>query len=78
MATVQSHIDYLFTVWWYLSDANCKFLKSLQNRAARINTDNFDWNVSGIPIVKDLGWLNVCQRRDDFTALTVFKSFVGL
>ena len=31
-----------------------------------------DWNVRGIDIVKDLGWLNVCQRRDYFTAITVY------
>ena len=78
MATVQSLIDYCLNVWWYSSHSNCKLLPSLQNRAARIITDNFDWNVSGIAIVKNLGWLNVCQRRDYFTALTVHKSLVGL
>ena len=26
-----------------------------------------DWSVSGITIVKDLSWLNVCQRRNYFT-----------
>ena len=45
---------------------------------ARIISDNFDWNVRGIDIVKDLGWLNVCQRRDYFTAITVYKSLAGL
>ena len=29
------------------------------------------WNVRGIDIVKDLGWLSLCQGRDYFTAITV-------
>ena len=78
MATVQSQIDYCLSVWGYSSDANCKILQRLQNRAARIISDNFDWNVRGIAIAKDLGWLNVCQRRDYFTAITVYKSLAGL
>ena len=31
-----------------------------------------------IHIVKDLGWLSVCQRQDYFTGLTVFKFLAGL
>ena len=78
MAAVQSQIDYCSSVWGYSSNANCKILQKLQNRAARIISDNFDWNVRGIDIVKDLGWLNVYQQRDYFTAITVYKSLVGL
>ena len=61
MANVQLHVDYFMT--------NCKLLHNLQNRPARIITDKFDWNVSGINIVKDLGWLNVCQQRDYITCI---------
>ena len=43
-----------------------------------ILSGNFDWNVRGIDIVKDLGWLNVCQPSYYFTAITVYKSPVGL
>ena len=32
------------------------------------------WNVRGIDVVKDLGWLNVCQRRDYVTAVIVYHS----
>ena len=78
MATIQSQIDYCISVWGYFSDVNCKILERLQNRAARIISDPFAWNVRGIDIVKDLGWLNVCQRRNYFTAITVYKSLVGL
>ena len=48
----------------YSSNANCKLLQSIQNQAARIITDHVYWNVSGITIVKDLCWLNVCQRSN--------------
>ena len=49
----------------------------MQNRAARLITNNFDFNTRGIDIVRDLGWLNITQRRDYFTALLVFKSLSG-
>ena len=78
IATVQSQIDYCLSVWGYSSDANCRILQRLQNRAERIISDNCDWNVIGIDSVKYLGWLNVCQRRDYFTAITVYKFLVGL
>ena len=54
MATVQSHIDYCITIWGFSSNANCKLLQTLQNRAARIITDTFDWSGIVITIVKDL------------------------
>ena len=78
MAKVQSKIDYCISVWGYSTDANCKILQRLQNRAAPIISDNFDWDVRGIDIVKDLGWLNVCQRRNYYTIITAYKSLVGL
>ena len=40
----------------------------MQNRAARLITNNFDFNTREIDIVRDLGWLNITQRRDYFTA----------
>ena len=63
MATVQSQIDYCLSVWEYSSDANCKILQRLQNRAARIISDNFDWNVrdyfTAITVYKSLAGLRV-------------------
>ena len=69
---------FLFNCLGYSSNANCELLQSLQNREARIITNNFDCNVSGITLGKNIGWLNVCQRRDYFTALAVYKSLAGL
>jgi hypothetical protein len=35
----------------------------MQNRAARIISGIYDWNVSGLNIVKSLGWFNVREIR---------------
>ena len=77
MATVQSHIDYCLTVWGFTSPHNLHLIQKMQNRAARLITNNFDFNTRGIDIVRDLGWLNITQRRDYFTAFLVFKSLSG-
>ena len=51
----------------------------LQNRAVRILTGCHDYvNVRGIDLVKYLKWMNVIQRRDYFTALSMFKCIHGL
>ena len=78
MATVQSHIDYCLTVWGFTSNKNLNRLQKFQNRAARIITNNLNWDIRGVNIVKDLGWLNIKQRRDYFVGLLVFKSLNNL
>ncbi len=77
VATVQSHIDYCLTVWGYAPDIYLNKVQSLQNRAARIITGNYDRNIRGIQLVRDLGWLNLRQRRDYFVGIMVFKSLNG-
>ena len=55
---------------------NCRLLQNLQN--LQIGQHALLLIIlTGVP-VKDLGWLNVCQQRDYFTALTVYKSLAGL
>ena len=78
MATVQSHIDYCLTVWGFTSNKNLNKLQKFQNRAAQIITNNFNWDIRGVNIVKDLGGLNIKQRRDYFVGLLVFKSLDNL
>ena len=51
----QSIIDYCITVWGSAAQKySCKIQK-LQNRAARLLAQNFDWNIRGIDIVRDIG-----------------------
>ena len=64
----QSIIDYCITVWgsvkiylYIIKIYLCKIQK-LQNRAARLLAQNFDWNIRGIDIVRGLGWQNVKER----------------
>ena len=78
MATVHSHIDYCLTVWGFTSNKNLNRIQKFQNRAARIITNNFNWDIRSVNIVKDLGWLNIKQRRDYFVGLLVFKSLNNL
>ena len=73
MTSVQSHIDYCSTVWGFTSNKNLNRIQKFQNRAARIITNNFNWDIRGVNIVKDLGWLNIKQRRDYFVGPLVFK-----
>ena len=66
------------TVWGFTSNKNLNIIQKFQNRAARIITNNFNWDIRGVNIVKDLGWLNIKQRRDYFVGLPVFKSLNNL
>ena len=77
-AIVQSHIDYCLPVWGFTSESNINKVQRLQNRAARIIVGNYSQDVRGIDLVRQLGWFNVKERRDYFTALSVFKSINGL
>ena len=52
VATAQSHIDYCLTILAFASDKNLNRLQKFQNRAARIITKNFKWDMRGVNIVK--------------------------
>ncbi len=65
-ATIQPHIDYCVTVW-----GNAQYIyiyinkiQVLQNRAARIICNNFDWNVSASGLVKSHGWVGLALKKD--------------
>ena len=76
---IQPHLDYCCTVWGYLPDCKVSKVQHIQNSAARIVTNNFDFiNVRGIQLVKDLGWQNFSERRDYLTNSLMFKSIHGL
>ena len=76
--TIQPHIDYCLTVWGYTGSIHIDKVQRLQNRAASIITGNYDFNIRGLQLVKELGWLNIRERRDYLTALLVSKSLNGL
>ena len=47
--------------------------EGFQNRAARICTQNFNYDIPRITLIHNLGWLNVIQRRKYLTGLLMFK-----
>ena len=52
---------------------NIHKIQRFQNRAARIISNDFDYDHSGITVVKQLGLLTVLEARDYFILITVFK-----
>ena len=69
-SAIQPTIDYAISIWEYTSKQNIYKIQRLQNRAARINTENYDFiNTRGIDLVKNLKWMCVSQRRDNFMAI---------
>ena len=79
MTVIQPCIYYALTVWGYASQVNIDKIQRLQNRAARMVTGNYDFiNFRGIDLVKDLGWMNIIQRRNYFICILMFKAIHGL
>ena len=77
-ASIQPHIDYALTVWGITTDQNLQKVQRLQNYAARVITNNFDYvNVRGIELVHQLGWMDVKQRIRYFELLLMFKCIHG-
>ena len=72
-AFIQPFIDYCILIWGHTSIGNVLRIQRFQNGVARIVADVFDFDVSGLSIVKLLGWLNVKQRRDYFFCTLVHK-----
>ena len=70
---IQSQFDYCITVWGACSQYLIDNLQRLQNRAARIITNNYDYSISPVTIVKSLNWMTIEKRCSYFTAITVFK-----
>ena len=72
-AFIQPFIDYCILIWGHSSASKLNRIQKLQNRAARIIKNSYDFNISGLTIVKDLNWSNVSQRRDYINNLLIYK-----
>ena len=78
ISCIQSHIDYACTVWGNCNQGLRDRIQRLQNRAARIVSNNFDYeNYNGIDLVRDLGWLSFERRVKYMTAVMMFKAIHG-
>ena len=69
----QCHIDYCLSIWGHTTKENIHKIQRFQNRAAHIISNDFDYDHSGITVVKQLGLLTVLERRDYLILITVFK-----
>ena len=74
----QSIIDYCITVWGSAAQKYLCKIQKLQNRAARLLAQNFDWNIRGIDIVRGLGWQNVKERYGFLSCCLTYKSLNNL
>ena len=78
-STIQPCIDYADTVWGTCSEKGLKIAQRLQNAAARIVTNNYDYiNFRGEDIVKGLRWQTIKERRQFHMATLMFKCTHGL
>ena len=78
-ACIQPTIDYAITVWGNTTLENISKVQRLQNFAARILANNFDYiSFRGLDILKSLKIMNVNQRIVYFNLILMFKCIHGL
>ena len=77
-AFIQPYFDYGLTVWGNTSVINIDKLQRLQNRIARVMCSNFNYDVDGLSIVKELNWLNVRERKTYLECILMYKCVNGL
>ena len=76
---IQPTIDYAITVWGKTTITNINKIQRLQNLAARVTVNNFDYiNTRGIDLVKQLRWMNVSERIVYFEQLLMYKCIHGM
>ena len=73
MATIQSVIDYGITIWGSAPKYLISKVQKFQNRAARLISNNFNYDTPGSQIVAQLGWQNIDVRRKYLTNILTYK-----
>ena len=74
---VEPHIRYCCSVRGCAGNTILQKLQKIQNRAARIIT-NSPLVKASLPLISQLGWLNIREKIDFETATMVYKSLHGL
>ena len=70
---LQSNVDYCLTIWGHSANKYIQQIQKLQNRAARIITNNFNREISSTSLCSKLGWMSVNQRLRYLTGCFMFK-----
>ena len=77
--TIKPVMDYACSVWCHTKKSDINKLQRVQNYAARIITDNFDYlNTNSIDLIRSLRWANVQEKCDYFTAVLMYQAIHGL
>jgi hypothetical protein len=75
---IQPILEYCCTIWGFSGVENVNKIQHLQNWAARIVLNNYDFiNTRGIDLVRNLGWQDFTQRRDYLMASLMYKVING-
>ena len=69
--------EYCISIWGDGYNKDTIKLQRLQSRAARIVSKNFDYNITGLSIIKELKWLSINDVREYQTSCMMFKSLHG-
>ena len=70
-------MDYCITVWGYAAHKCLNKVQRIMNRTARL-TGNFEYDIRGVEWLRQLGLINLKERRDYFMNLLVFKCVNGI
>ncbi len=73
----QPCIDYCITIWGYAAERHLNKVQRIMNAVARITTGNIDYDVRGVELFKQLGLMNLKERRDYFMSVLAFKYVNG-
>ena len=77
LSIIEPHLSYCCSVWGSCGNTKMNTLQKLQNRAARIVTDN-PLDSSAAPLLQRLGWLSVDRLVHRETSSMVYNSLNGL
>ncbi len=72
------HRDYCITLWDYAADKHLNKVQRIMNRAARIISGNFEYDVRGVELLNQLRLMTLNERRDYFMGLLVYKCVDGI
>ena len=77
MTLIQPDFGYCISLWGNCSSGNINKIQKLQNRAARIVSNEFNWNISSSELIEQLKWMNIKTRCDYLISLIMFKTVNG-
>ena len=78
LTLIQPDFDYCISLWGNCSSGNINKIQKLQNRAARIVSNENNWNISSSELIEQLKWMNIKTRHDYFIYLIMLKLLMVL